>query len=399
MSNNTRTDKEFILEQKLYIIIQLIYLIKDQNILSVKNISKENKDIQTKLLNMRTEILKIEDKLNDILNINKVNSVNEINKTVAQFLNLINEEKAANISVENQNQHDIKNNDNNVNKSEQKTNNVIKLHTNNTDLEEMKIRTSFNEMIARENKDVYESIKDDEEYKEFLDCSDFIVDEEDSLYQDYLDDRYEEYKKYYKEFYALVNSANIKSWNTNDFDKYMRLRDAGSVKITFCDDKNGNLRIYSKYDLLGLIKENPYDKQNISKRQLPTEIFKYLISNNIIKESDFKIFSKNQFGRTFESKMGDILNENELPEEIGRQKRYNKIDFSEFEHSKFKSILYISNQWSEDSIVKFIAYIRENYNDYIMIIDPHKQLLEEMISNPIPGTEIHAQHLTYEDLK
>ena len=158
MSNNTRTDKEFILEQKLYIIIQLIYLIKDQNILSVKNISKENKDIQTKLLNMRTEILKIEDKLNDILNINKVNSVNETNKTVAQFLNLINEEKAANISVENQNQHDIKNNDNNVNKSEQKTNNVIKLHTNNTDLEEMKIRTSFNEMIARENKDVYESI-------------------------------------------------------------------------------------------------------------------------------------------------------------------------------------------------------------------------------------------------
>ena len=103
-----------------------------------------------------------------------------------------------------------------------------------------------------------------------------------------------------------------------------------------------------------------------------------MISNNIIKEEDFSKFKTNQFGRTFESKMGDIVFEKDLPIEQNRLKRYNKVDFSQILKSSYKGVLYISNQWSEESISKYIDYIRKHYNDFVLIEDPHKKLFEEI---------------------
>ncbi len=125
---------------------------------------------------------------------------------------------------------------------------------------------------------------------------------------------------------------------------------------------------YSRYEIIGV---NPaFIKSNLSKRKLPTEIFTYLISNNILKEKDISKYSINQFGRTFETKMGDIILPEELPQDEKRQIRYNKVDFSFYPKSDFQGILYFSNQWSKDSIDKLINNIELNFGKYLSIITP-----------------------------
>ena len=389
MKNENQSKNEYILEQKLYIVNELISIIRKHYIPQVKKLCKENKDIQLKLLNVKTEILKIDDKLEDILNLNSINDINEMNNTVSQVLNMINEEKAAYLIKED--------NSNNINTKILQNNNISDSSSqilSEEDIEEKKIRKSFEELMDQENRSYYDLIKEDEGFPDNYDDYSMETDgEEDPGYESYKEYKYD----YYKEFYALVNSENVKYWRKEDFGKYMDLRQKGSVKVTFCDDKKGNIRIYSKYQITGLIKGHDYKnkkgKEWLSKRQLPTEVFTYLISNNIIKEENFKDFSTNQFGRTFETKMGDIVLEKDLPKEKNRQKRYEKVDFSdsEYKQSEFKGILYFSNQWDEDSIFKFIKYIRKHYNDQIMIIDPHKQLIEDIKANKLNADIISAQ--------
>ena len=142
----------------------------------------------------------------------------------------------------------------------------------------------------------------------------------------------------------------------------------GTLVIPKEENKYKTEKDYSRYEIISV--KPAYVKSNLSKRKLPTEIFTYLISNNILTAKDFKKYSINQFGRTFETKMGDIILDNELPEALDRQKRYNKVDFSQYPKSDFKGTLYISNQWDKKSIDKLINNIELNYGQHISIITP-----------------------------
>lgn len=369
MTKLEENNKELILEQKLSIITQLVQLIKDYNIPLIKKIGKENTSVQLKLMKIKTEILKLDDKIDDIIYISNIADIGTMNNKMAQFLNLINEEKTAYSDILSEEF------EKNRNKTVQPINReVTKINASgslNINTEDMKIKEIYNQMLNEANDK--KSIKENA----IKSLNDLIENETNSM-SDFLNFQCDAYKNAYKEFIALVKLYNITNWTKENFDEYRHLREM-SVKITLCDDKNGNIRIYSKYAILKII--NHLMQVGLSKRQLPTEVFKYLISNNVIKEKDFKLFSKNQFGRTFESKMGDIITEEELPKDIKRQKRYNKIDFSEIDKSEYKGILYVSNQWSEDSISKFIDYISKNYSDYIEIQDPFKMFIEKMLSN------------------
>lgn len=110
-----------------------------------------------------------------------------------------------------------------------------------------------------------------------------------------------------------------------------------------------------------------------------------------MQEKDLELFSTNQFGRTFESTMGDIITEKELPTDEKRRKRYNMVDlsntpddivwsedkcyddlekiitFNSLKNWKNNNKIYISNQWSKDSIEKFIDFIHKHYSNHISI--------------------------------
>ncbi len=123
---------------------------------------------------------------------------------------------------------------------------------------------------------------------------------------------------------------------------------------------------YVRYNIEGF---HPYfEKTNISKRQLPTIVFEYLISNGLLEEKDFIEFSTNQFGRTFESKKGDLLTADMMKGNEKNLHRYNKIDFSKNKTSKYNGILYVSNQWDLNSITKFIQHINKKYCDKLIIL-------------------------------
>ena len=208
MQNLKNTDDELnqFLQRKLNIINEYITLLKEHNISLIKKLCKEDKDAPLKLYNIKTEILKIDDKLDDLQSLIQTEN-NEKNKDgILQYLNLINEEKQAYMilneqssSLQNQNDYSSVSNEN-------------KIMYEKYDPEEEKIRKSFEEMIDRENKDFYEANKEEiDKFEEEYGPQDYDEDD-DICYREYLDWRYDEYKKLYKEFYALVNSENVKSW-------------------------------------------------------------------------------------------------------------------------------------------------------------------------------------------
>lgn len=185
-----------------------------------------------------------------------------------------------------------------------------------------------------------------------------------------------EYFNYYEHANKMKQEKNIENFRKFQLDTNNEL----PTKL------ENQKKDYSRYKIIGIKPE--YELSNISKRQLPTEIFKYLIFSGIMKEKDLELFSTNQFGRTFESTMGDIITEKELPTDEKRRKRYNIIDLSSTpddivwsEHKGynrihiFKSLqnwknnnkIYISNQWSKDSIEKFIDFIHKHYSNHISI--------------------------------
>lgn len=373
--NNCLNEKEYILEEKLFIVNLLLLTLKN-NVIQVKKLCKDNKDIQLKMLDVRTEILKIEDRIEDILDLNNINTVKDINEASSRFSNLINEESLASSTISSNNLIEINKTSINAQKDIHKSTNTKEL--TKEELEEKTLRKWFEEMIKEEEEEFRSHYSQEIEEMENAE-----LEENKATYHEYLDCSFEEYKKEYKEFCSLIATENIETLRKEYFEKYRTLRETGSIKITFCDDKKGNVRIYSKYDFSGLIKSNRKEELNVSKRQLPTVIFDYLICNKIIKNKDLELFSKNRFGRTFESKMGDIIKEKDLPSSPSRQKRYNKKDYSSIETIDINEPIYISNQWDENSISKFIDYVRKEYNDYILIVDPHKKLIEEIKSNNI----------------
>ena len=395
MKNGNQSKSEYILEQKLYIVNELISLIREHNIFQIKKLCKENKDIQLKLLNVKTEILKIDDKLEDILNFNTINDITEMDNAVSQVLNMINEEKAA---------YSIINNLHNFNDDIFVPNNIIsknKRKISSLDYDFYNKSEQYRSKINYDkNPEFAEKVITD--YKE--DCQKFIQEEieyenlknenlrNEEHYNEF-DEQVEEIQKEWElewkeicvrelmqakqEFEAYTGLKNIQP-DDKDFNAYYELRRNKAIKFTSCDYKSGNARVYTKYEVNGYIKDKPLQIKNVSKRQLPECVFTYLIKNNVIKECDFEKFFSNQFGRTFESKMGDIILEKDYPIQKNRQKRYTKIDCSNSESSDFHGVVYISNQWSEDSIKKYIDYIHKNYGEYIQISNPTKELMEHL---------------------
>ena len=93
MQNLKNTDDELnqFLQRKLNIINEYITLLKEHNISLIKKLCKEDKDAPLKLYNIKTEILKIDDKLDDLQSLIQTEN-NEKNKDgILQYLNLINE--------------------------------------------------------------------------------------------------------------------------------------------------------------------------------------------------------------------------------------------------------------------------------------------------------------------
>ena len=131
-----------------------------------------------------------------------------------------------------------------------------------------------------------------------------------------------------------------------------------------------NRKNYTKYSLFGVNPQLAINK--ISKRNLPTKIFEYLFSNGYLNEENISMYSTNQFGRTFETKRGDIQTETDMKDNQKNLHRYNKIDFSIIENSKYDKVLYISNQWDYDSLTKFIEHINSSFKGIIIVDEETK---------------------------
>ena len=70
-------------------------------------------------------------------------------------------------------------------------------------------------------------------------------------------------------------------------------------------------------------------------------------------------------------------------------------DFSNIEKSLFKGKIYVSNQWSEDSLYKFNQYISEHYKEYLEIVDPAKEIFIAHLFNNLQreeGISLTAEH-------
>lgn len=240
-------------------------------------------------------------------------------------------------------------------------------------IKEQEKRKELSEIQYNRCVDFFNSIMNGGDFFENLNSNPYMLSSYLEFGTDILESKFgKEYSKYFKHAEEIKQERTVEGFR--DYQTFM-----GIEKESRIERQNKD---YTRYKIIG--KDPEYELKNISKRQLPTEIFKFLIFSNIIKsEDDLKLFSTNQFGRTFESTMGDVLSEDELPNDEKRKKRYNMIDLSDdpdkivpcnynlggIDLTTYKNSnkIYVSNQWGKDSIEKFIDFIHENYSEYIKI--------------------------------
>lgn len=348
-----KNEESILYQKELMLIKKALTMMNDNNIMEIRGFLNSTNKPTLKLQQIRTGILKIEDRLNELLQILNTNDDNKKNTYIKQLTFLLKEEEDSRI--------------------EEQTN-------------------SYKTIKKRES-DMYEEMyKDDPDYLKYLqDIEEMysnMSEEERKAYDENeqaCNESYEDFEKslhdeYYK--YAIATGKNPE--DIYEFNKFTNKR--LELKVTSDVNKNSK-KDYTRYEILGV---KPYfELKKISKRKLPTEVFKYLISNNIIKEEDFKKYSKNQFGRTFEIKMGDILTEEEMPKAENKQRRYNMIDFSDlskYPKSEYRGKIFVPNDWDKDSINKFIEHIETNYHEYLSIIYPDKQAMLDMMTGNSEGS-------------
>ena len=235
----------------------------------------------------------------------------------------------------------------------------------------------FNSLLKEEIKEKKKQKKELEETENYLteieNDTKLLIEKEYKSYVKQMglnDDFYNEYVNFFHWSCVLKKERTIEN-----FKMFLNARKKGAISLA-------NTKDYTKFDMIGI---NPnLLLKKISKRQLPTEVFKYLIVNSILKPNEFEYFLKNNFGRTFESKMGDIILEKDYPKESHRQKRYNKLDFNQInsnglfsfvenKENRFNKILYVSNQWDKNSIEKFINFINAKFAKNITITKSNEQ--------------------------
>lgn len=369
MSNDTKFTENDVIKQAV--------LMLKNNLLDMKKYLNNSMSSTLKLQKIKVEILKADDRLNDIYNVLNSNNQDKLIE-IKKLCNILQEEVKAKIE-------------------EKEYAEYIKLLQNtvdDTNYYEQLEKDYQNDMglTEKEYQEYLQSIKEQAENEEYYDawaqeyqkyeqerCERFLKKHNnfrsvfDECYEDKnLDKDMEILKNYLEKNNMLSTSLSISSHDLVVIRAKLAVAKnkskIGMLVIPKEENKYKTEKDYSRYEIISV--KPAYVKSNLSKRKLPTEIFTYLISNNILTAKDFKKYSINQFGRTFEAKMGDIILDNELPEALDRQKRYNKVDFSQYPKSDFKGTLYISNQWDKNSIDRLINNIELNYGEYISIITP-----------------------------
>ena len=369
MNNDTKLTENDVVKKAI--------LMLKENLLGIKNYINNPMSATLKLQKVKVEILKTNDRLNDIYNVLNANDENKLIE-VKRLCNILQDEAKAVIEerkftesrVQETNQlndYSSKKTTSNYKIDEDFINNYMENFQGSTHQE---AETAYiNEMKHWEEYEKYE----EERINNFLKKHNNFRSVFEECYEDKnLDKDMEILKNYLEKNNMLSTSLSISSHDLVVIRAKLAVAKnkskIGTLVIPKEENKYKTEKDYSRYEIISV--KPAYVKSNLSKRKLPTEIFTYLISNNILTAKDFKKYSINQFGRTFEAKMGDIILDNELPEALDRQKRYNKVDFSQYPKSNFKGTLYISNQWDKNSIDRLINNIELNYGQHISIITP-----------------------------
>lgn len=113
---------------------------------------------------------------------------------------------------------------------------------------------------------------------------------------------------------------------------------------------------YTKFNII--FKLTGKSLSNLPKTIIPKEVFKYLIENNLFSEYHFHFFSKNNFGRGFASKTGDLIFHYEQDNEV---KRYTEFRVN-------NKIYFACNQWTKPTIDEFNNHINKEFSKYIEIV-------------------------------
>lgn len=342
------------------IIKQAILMLKN-NLVDMKSYLNNSMSPTLKLQKIKVEILKADDRLNDIYNV--LNADDKTRLAEAKKLcNILKDEVQA--IVEERKYEEF---------SKQKFE-VLNEHNNNTitstyqiDAEEI---MSYMEGNRCTRKEAEEALIAEKEYWEAQKKELEVYEKGIKIAEEKIEiEKIKDAKLYGKE-YAI--------WN--EMRKYEDIYGKGpgtkSIKELKEDIKQG-LTSHLGISYKKIIRDKNYCKyfikaykpefylNNVSKRKLPAEIFKYLFSNGYLNEENIIEYSTNQFGRKFEAKRGDIQTEEDMKDNQKNLHRYNKIDFSKIQDSKFNKILYISSEWDYDSITKFVTHINERFKGII----------------------------------
>lgn len=361
-------------------VIKKAILMLKENLSDIKSYINNPMSSNLKLQKVKVEILKANDRLNDIYNVLNANNETKLTE-VKKLCNILQDEARAII--------------------EEKEYNKLMLELTESD--------KYYTQAGKSNQNNMELTK--QEYEEYITSLKYAEDEEEyykAMDQAYAEQREKEKKmdeqieierkqdtKLYGKEYAIWHSLpkldelygglrtpyqkSVKELE-EDIKRYGDIAAHGISRREVLKQKN-----YCKYFIKAYKPELFLD--NVSKRKLPAEIFKYLFSNGYLKEENINEYSTNQFGRKFEAKRGDIQTEEDMTDNQKNLHRYNKIDFSKIKNSKFNKILYISCEWDYDSITKFIAYINEQFKGIIFSDEERiKESVYNMKSNDIKNT-------------
>lgn len=367
-------------------VIKKAILMLKENLLDIKNYINNPMSSTLKLQKVKVEILKAHDRLNDIYNVLNANDETKLIE-VKKLCNMLHEEVQAIMEEKKYTEYckqEIKvlNDYDNNNKTtanykvdEKYIKDFMESNPGYTRHDAEEAFMKYWEECEKEYQKDWEKYEKEYQKYEQEKCERFLKNHNnfrsvfDECYEDKnLDKDMEILKNYLEKNNMLFGSGHDLVVIRAKLAVAKNKSKIGMLVIPEEENKYKTDKDYSRYEIIGV--KPAYVKSNLSKRKLPTEIFTYLISNNILTAKDFKKYSINQFGRTFEAKMGDIILDNELPEALDRQKRYNKVDFSQYPKSDFKGTLYISNQWDKKSIDKLINNIELNYGQHISIITP-----------------------------
>lgn len=357
MDNNSKFTENDVIKQAV--------LMLKNNLLDMKNYLNNTMSPTLKLQKIKIEILKTDDRLNDIYSVLNANSETRLMEA-KKLCNILKNEAQAKVE-------------------EKKYEELIK--------QEVKVSNEYHSNTSSEYKVSIDSIIDymegnpgctAKEAEEALINIDKYYDEQLKEYEEYenkirkaeekIDIEQKQDTKLYGKEYAIWHSfpkldelygsgirtpyqKSVKELE-EDIKRYGDIAVHGISRREVLKQKN-----YCKYFIKAYKPELFLD--NVSKRKLPAEIFKYLFSNGYLNEENINEYSTNQFGRKFEAKRGDIQTEEDMIDNQKNLHRYNKIDFSKIKNSKFNKILYISSEWDYDSITKFVTHINEKFKGII----------------------------------